>query len=202
MIASSNFLRVLMLPAFLGIASLATPVLNRDISSAVHSIQDMSTRSANTCADPSLSKTFFEGYDGLNTAHLMDLHYSLVNVDSVQASAPPLVIFQGAVFKAWPTQQPFTVPLFRLGAANNNDFVFMVGADAQTPPIVSGFGATGTPIIAWVYNTAVCGSVPLMSAVLAKQTDHYYTTDPDEHAGLLSLGWTDGGVVAFVLPLM
>jgi hypothetical protein len=75
----------------------------------------------------------------------------------------------------------------------------MVGADAQTPPVVGGFSTSG--LVAWVYDTAVCDSVPLMSAVLAAQSDHYYTTDPDEHAALLAAGWTDGGVVAFVLPL-
>lgn len=130
----------------------------------------------------------------------MDLHYALVDNDSVQPSAPPLLVFQGAVFKGWPTQQPFTTPLFRLGAPNNNDFVFLLGADAQTPPVVSGFGSTGVLIVAWVYNTSVCDSVPLLSAVRAASTDHYYTTDPDEHTGLLSRGWKDGGVVAFVLP--
>lgn len=75
----------------------------------------------------------------------------------------------------------------------------MLGADAQTPPIVGGFSVQG--ILAWVYNTAVCGSVPLMSVALAAQTDHYYTTDPDEHASLVAAGWADNGVVAFVLPL-
>lgn len=40
-----------------------------------------------------------------------------------------------------------------------------------------------------------------MSAVLASETDHNYTTDSDEHAGLLANGWTGGGVVAFVLPV-
>ncbi|KAF5315214.1 hypothetical protein D9619_007536 [Psilocybe cf. subviscida] len=202
MIASSNFLMILVLPALLAITSLATPVLERDILPAVHSIPDTSTRSASTCADPSLAKTFFQAYDGLDTAHVMNQRYFLVNTDSVQSSGPPLLTLQSAVFKGWPTQQPFTLPLFRLATANNNDIIFLLGADAQTPPIVSGFGPTGTTIIAWVYNTSVCDSVPLMSAVLAKQTDHYYTTDPDEHAGLLSLGWTDGGIVAFVLPPM
>lgn len=81
------------------------------------------------------------------------------------------------------------------------DYVFMVGPGAQTPPILSGFQTDASDIVAWVYDTPVCGSVPLMSAVLASSTDHYYTTDPNEHSDLLGLGWGDGGVVAFVLPL-
>lgn len=75
----------------------------------------------------------------------------------------------------------------------------MIGEDAQTPPVVSGFENAG--LIAWVYDTAVCGSVPLMSVSLPAKTDHYWTTDAAEHAGLLNEGWTDSGVVAFVLPL-
>jgi hypothetical protein len=39
-----------------------------------------------------------------------------------------------------------------------------------------------------------------MSAAFAAQTDHYYTIDAEEHAGSLADGWTDSGVVVFVLP--
>ncbi|KAF5313841.1 hypothetical protein D9619_013070 [Psilocybe cf. subviscida] len=198
MIASFKFLMVL--PALLGIATRATPVINRGILPAVHSAQEMSPRSASTCADPSLATTIFQAYSGTNTAHIMDVRYRLVNADSIQNAAPALWTFQGAVFKGWRTQQPFTVPLFTLISSDNSDSVFIIGADAQTPPVVSGF--TPGAIVAWVYDTAVCDSVPLMSAVLAAKTDHYYTTDPDDHAGLLSAGWTDGGVAAFVLPAM
>lgn len=64
----------------------------------------------------------------------------------------------------------------------------MIGTDAQTPPTVKGFSASATDLVAWVYDTAECDSVPLMSAVLAAESDYYYTTDPDEHAALLALG--------------
>jgi hypothetical protein len=106
---------------------------------------------------------------------------------------------QGPVFKAWTTQQNFTVPLFRLATSGGLEQVFMTGIDAQTPPVLNGFSAID--ISAWVFNQSACGTVPLMSAGLASQTDHYYTTDPDEHSGLIADGWKDGGVVAFVLPL-
>jgi hypothetical protein len=91
------------------------------------------------------------------------------------------------------------VPLFGLEDPSGTDIIFMVDADIETPPVATGFN-TGAAI-AWVYDTPVCGSVPLMSAVFVAQTDHYYTIDPEEHADLLSLGWADSGVVAFVLPL-
>jgi len=136
------------------------------------------------------------------TAHVMNFHYAFVVSNTIVGPGEaPLLSMQGAVFKGWPTQQPFTVPLFRMTTPTGTDFVFMVGPDSQTPPVVSGFSTNAASIIAWVYDTPVCGSVPLMSAVQAAQTDHYYTIDPDEHAGLLANGWSDSGVVAFVLPL-
>ncbi|KAF5327297.1 hypothetical protein D9619_003910 [Psilocybe cf. subviscida] len=202
MTRSLNLVMMLILPTFLGMGSLATPVTNSLGDPAIRVVGDVSPRSANTCADPSLARTVFQGFAGSILAHVLHFHYAFVNSDSKQSTGPALWTFQGPVGKAWPTQQAFTMPLFRLTNPTNSDFIFMVGADAQTPPTVKGFSATAVDLVAWVYDTAVCDSVPLMSAVLAAQSDHYYTTDPDEHAALLAAGdWTDGGVVAFVLPL-
>lgn len=82
-----------------------------------------------------------------------------------------------------------------------NTYTYMIGTDAQTPPVVSGFN-TDVEVIAWVYSTQVCGSVPLMSAKYAPATDHFYTTIQDDHDGLATFaGWVDTGVVAYVPPL-
>lgn len=136
------------------------------------------------------------------TAHALSFHHVFVHLDTAQGPGEAeLWSIQGAVFRAWPAQQEFTFPLFRLAQGPGSDYVFLVGQDAQTPPILSGFEPDSSAIVAWVYQTPVCGSVPLMSAVFVDQTDHYYTTDPDEYTGLLVDGWSDGGVVAFVLPL-
>ncbi|KAF5330991.1 hypothetical protein D9619_005228 [Psilocybe cf. subviscida] len=173
------------------------------LSSVSSSLGFKNIRSAQTCADPSLARTIVQGFSSLLTSHVIDFHYVFVNLNTAQGSQEAVLwSYQGAIFKAWPTQQSFTVPLFRLAKGVGIDYVFMVGPDAQTPPVLSGFVPDGGAIVAWVYDTPVCGSVPLMSAVFANQTDHYYTTDPDEHAGLLSDGnWSDGGIVAYVLPL-
>lgn len=104
-------------------------------------------------------------------------------------------------FRAWPTHQPFTSPIFQLGSTDGSAYIFVIGADAQTPPVISGF-STNVAVIAWVYSSQVCGSVPLMSAVLATSMDHYYTISAFEHDRLVSPdGWADNVVVAFVLPL-
>lgn len=158
------------------------------------------TRETNTCADTSLARVIYQGYNSAFVKHVLNFHSHFVSANTGQGTADAAFWnLQGPVFKAWPTQQPFTAPLFRLESSSKDDFLFALGTDAQTPPKVSGFGSAF--LTAWVYNASDCGGVPLMSAVMTAQTDHYYTTDPDEHAGLLADGWTDAGVVAFVLPL-
>lgn len=80
-------------------------------------------------------------------------------------------------------------------------YIYRTGVDATTPPVVSGFN-TDVALLAWVYDSPVCGSVPLMSTVWAQMTDHYFTTSAFEHDWLVAIaaGWTDSGVVAYVLP--
>jgi hypothetical protein len=165
----------------------------------IYEYQSLRSDDATACPDPSLARTVFQGFCGNRTVHVIAFHHIIVNANTIQGPGPAFVTFQGPVFNAWPSQQLSTVPLFRLSTPGGLDQLFMVGKDAQTPPFMDGFSALD--ISAWVFNSSVCGSVPLMSAILSAQTDHYYTTDPDEHSGLLADGWTDGGVVAFVLPL-
>lgn len=130
--------------------------------------------------------------------HILNVDWAFEHSNTVNAEA--LFIAVVPVFRAWTSQQPFTVPLFRMGTANGQEYVYMIGPDVQTPPAIPGFG-TDVGAVAWVYDTPVCGSVPLLSAVYAARTDHYYTTSEDAHAGLISAGWGDTGTVAYVLPL-
>lgn len=130
--------------------------------------------------------------------HFLNFLFTFVHVDTFLGTAFwPL---QGDAFRAWATQQPYTVLLFRLGMSNLEENVFVTRSDAKTPPVITGFNPDVTAV-ARVYNAQVCGSVPLMSAVYEPLTDHCYTMDFNKHADLLSLGWADSGVVAFVLPL-
>lgn len=139
----------------------------------------------------------YQSYFSPTTAHALDYHFIWVSTNSKQ---PQQWGLQGPAFKAWRTQQPQTVPLFRLNQANGNDYVVAIGADAQTPPVISGFPVT--ILLGWVFNTPDCGGVPLMSLVLPGASDHYYTTDPDERDGLVASSWTDGGIVAYVVPVL
>ncbi|KAF5326779.1 hypothetical protein D9619_003886 [Psilocybe cf. subviscida] len=195
MIRLFNSLIALMIPVLLGLTSIATPLPSTNILPTAGAVTDKSSRTESTCADSSIARTLFVAFSGARLAHFLHFHSVFVSSDSAEAAGPPLWSFQGPVGKAWKTQQPSTVPLFSLAKPSGNDFLLGIGSDAQTPPIVSGFGNNG--LVGWVYGTAVCGSVPLLSAALATQSDHYWTTDADEHADLLARGWTDGGIVAY-----
>ncbi len=107
--------------------------------------------------------------------------------------------FQNLAFLAWTDVQEFTVPFYQL--ISNNDDIIVLPAVNGTPPAVSGF--TNQGIVGYAYSTEVCGSVPLLTAVNAGATDHWWTTNANDHTRMIAsgTGWVDGGVPFFVLPL-
>lgn len=136
----------------------------------------------------------------------MNFLYAFVHSNTAQGqvNTGPMWTMQGTAFKAWASQQPATVPLYRLGTPSLSDYIFKLGTvDPQTqtpsPPTVNGYN-TNIGLTAWVYDSATCGSVPLLGASYTLLSDHFYTTDEDEHAGLIANGWTSAGVVGYVLP--
>lgn len=82
---------------------------------------------------------------------------------------------------------------------DGSDYVALLGPDTATPPAAPGFVVSG--IAAWVYDSPVCGSVPLYGLANSAFSDHYYTVDTGDRDNLVQNGWTDGGIVAYVLPL-
>uniref|UniRef100_A0A8H8CGC8 DUF5648 domain-containing protein n=1 Tax=Psilocybe cubensis TaxID=181762 RepID=A0A8H8CGC8_PSICU len=154
-------------------------------------------RGAQTCADPSLSVTFFAGYSMQNTFHVVAPRWLFVNQHSLGGADWQL---QGALFRAWQTPQDFTFPMYRLFNPVTTDWIIALSTDG-TVPVVSGFDNADTELFGYAYSTQVCGSVPLIGASLQSKGDHWYTIDTNEHSSLLAAGWVDAGTVAFVLPL-
>lgn len=136
-------------------------------------------------------------FTGGATAHVLSFRWVLANEDTKAGSE--YWSLQGEVFRAWQTQQPFTVPLFSLAKPDGTDYVALLSANGTTQPVVSGFSPAG--IIAWVYNSPVCGSVPLYGVANSAFSDHFYTVDASDRDSLVQNGWTDDGIVAYVLPL-
>lgn len=101
-------------------------------------------------------------------------------------------------FLAWTSPgQPSTVPLYYLNTPTDR-LAYLISSDG-IPPTLSGF-ETGR-IIGYVYPTQICGSVPLYGAAFSATGTHWYTTNLNDHNSLVSLGWVDAGVTAYVLPL-
>lgn len=107
--------------------------------------------------------------------------------------------FQANIFRAWNTPQPFTFPLHRLFNPTVQDFIFVLSTDGTTP-VVAGYQENFIP--AYIYSTQVCDSIPLYSVARASATDHFYTTVLSERDDMINRwGWTDSGIIGFVLPL-
>jgi len=105
---------------------------------------------------------------------------------------------QGPAFLAWQTARKFSVGLWELANFVTNDLIFLPEINGTTPA-VSGFSAER--ITGQVYDSQICGSVPLLGVFNAAAGDHYYTTSATEHSGLISNGWIDAPTGAFVLPI-
>ncbi|KAF8879969.1 hypothetical protein CPB84DRAFT_1751510 [Gymnopilus junonius] len=141
------------------------------------------------CANITAAVTYIQAFSPQIKAHTLDTRAAFVNADTTQGDWQ----FQGKVFRAWETQETSTVPLNRFLTQVNQDYIF------TTASSVSGFGANG--VVAYVYPSQICGSIPLLGASNSAAGDHYYTTDAHEHASLTSGGWSDAGISGYVLPL-
>lgn len=51
-----------------------------------------------------------------------------------------------------------------------------------------------------MYQSAVCGSVPLYHLYDAKKYDHYYTTSESDRDKWLKNGYTSRGIAGYILP--
>ncbi|PPQ90072.1 hypothetical protein CVT25_011971 [Psilocybe cyanescens] len=148
------------------------------------------------CADPSLTARYITYFNTAVTAHTVDQRFYFINNDGAGAGAQ--WVLQGDNFCAWGTAQNFTSPLYLFYNPSTNDYHFILSADG-TVPKPSGLQAQG--IRAHVYATQVCGSVPLYTLSKPSVGDHWYTIFQGERETLISFGWVDGGILAYVLPL-
>lgn len=156
-------------------------------------------RTDDTCGDPSLAVTFVQGFSRTLTSHNVNFRADFVNADTINTGDVEWEL-QGEMFRAWKTPQINTVPLFRMGSDTLASDIILATSTTTNPPTVPGF-PVNFGLIAYVYTTQICNSVPLFQLSLASRTDHWVTTDASERDALVSFGWTDEGTVAFVLPL-
>ncbi|KDR68081.1 hypothetical protein GALMADRAFT_146572 [Galerina marginata CBS 339.88] len=157
-------------------------------------------RAADTCADPSLTAIYYQGYSVTRSAHILRTRWVMVS----ESTTGDEYAIQGAMFRAWEGAQPFTVPLFQLpNGPSATDIIYLPSLNGSAPTAPGFLPPNLNEPVAFVYPTQVCGSVPLFVVSNPTFTDHWYTTDPAERDALVkNTGWVNGGVVTFVLPLV
>ncbi|KIJ31909.1 hypothetical protein M422DRAFT_266411 [Sphaerobolus stellatus SS14] len=156
-------------------------------------IRSAERRATDTCGDPSVATTFYEAFSPSLQVHTLNLLVQFVGAQTVgqdwQIISPS--------FNLWISPgQLSTTPLWVLPSLTTSDAVFLTSTNGTTPTR-NGFSAGH--IVGYVYPTQICGSVPLYAAALP--SDHWYTTNLIEHNVFISDGWTDDGIIAYVLPV-
>ncbi|PPQ98238.1 hypothetical protein CVT26_003409 [Gymnopilus dilepis] len=156
---------------------------------------DSERRSADTCADPNLAVKFRQWYSISQRAHVLDLTIAIVNANTETGAD---WTWQADSFLAWGSPQEFVFPFYVFVSTTTGDNIYLLSSDGTVPTVA---GAISGGIVGFAYSTQICGSVPLFSLANAAAGDHWYTTSTAERDALISVGWADEGVMAFVLPV-
>ena len=99
-----------------------------------------------------------------------------------------------------PDKHYVTSPLHRGYSSGATDHFYTTSA-SERDTAVSRFKYTNEGTAAFVYTSALCGSVPLYRVQNPTVQDHFYTTDAAEETRAISqLGYVDEGIAAYVLP--
>ncbi|KDR69708.1 hypothetical protein GALMADRAFT_145414 [Galerina marginata CBS 339.88] len=156
------------------------------------------SRAANTCGDPTEATTYYTAFSlNADRVHGIDTKAAFADANTRGTAWET----DSPVFVGWTAPgQLNTVPLYAFGRIGTVDFVYIISTNGNPPPTPSGFNPIGQ-VIGYVYPTQICGSVPLYGASLASPADHWYTTQLNEHNEIISRGWTDLGIIAYVLPV-
>ncbi|KAF9555303.1 hypothetical protein CPC08DRAFT_712165 [Agrocybe pediades] len=178
------------------ILALSVPLLASTVLSAKNDTQKFG-RSTDTCADPSISDIYVEEFSPSYVAHAFHRRSAFVNADAAPAKSDWQI--RGEIFRAWKNPQQGTIPMYRAFNPTTPDYISLTSSNGN-PPVVSGFQVS-TDVVAYVYPSAICGSIPLYGTAQEAAGDHWYTTIPSERDDLVANGWIDSGIAAYVLPL-
>lgn len=156
----------------------------------------LQSRAANTCGDPTLATTYYTAFSlSADRTHGIGTKAGFATQNTLGSDWET----DSALFRGWLAPgQLGTVPLYAFARTASVDFVYLISTNGNPPPTPAGFA--NPEIIGYVYPTQICGSVPLYGASFASPPDHWYTTELNEHNEIISFGWTDVGITAFVLP--
>ncbi|KAJ6458261.1 hypothetical protein C8R45DRAFT_913332 [Mycena sanguinolenta] len=110
--------------------------------------------------------------------------------------------FLGVSARVFPTQETSTMPLYLVYLVQNgevSDHLYTMSETERDLALEIGYRDDG--ITAYIYPTQICGSVPYYRLYDSAATEHFYTvSEADQQSHLAAGGWSDEGIVGYVLP--
>ena len=93
------------------------------------------------------------------------------------------------------------IKVFWLYSPSGTDHFYTTNA-AERDNAAANLGYSEEGTAAYVFSTAVCGSVPLYRMYNPSIIDHFYTTSaPERDNAINNLGYHDEGIAAYVNPV-
>ncbi|KAF7350006.1 hypothetical protein MVEN_01302200 [Mycena venus] len=157
------------------------------------------SRDNQTCGDPSDVVPYYQHYSSAVTDYYYTADAALVNTVITSYH----YTFQRVAGLVFITQQPSTVPFYRLYLSSGVDF-YTTNTTERDIAIKQGY-AEGDPTdpLTYIYPTEICGAVPFYRIYKSSQQATYYTTSESEKLDFIAnQGYVDQGIAGYILPLV
>lgn len=104
---------------------------------------------------------------------------------------------EGVAGYVLPTQEPSTVPLYRVFNPVLVDHFYTTSL-AEKNAAMSNLGYVDEGVAGYVYPDDECGGVPLYRAYSVALTDHFYTASVSEWESSQALSYSKEGIAAYI----
>ncbi|KAH9483697.1 hypothetical protein JR316_0003168 [Psilocybe cubensis] len=151
-----------------------------------------------TCGNVADSLPFIQSFSQSGSDHF----YTTSTTENAQFAAKGYAP-QGVAGRIFPTQEPGTVPFFRLFNAGWIDHTYTANQQLRSAEInITKPPYADDTIAGYVYLDGSCpGTIPLFWAFSTSITDSFFTTDLAEYDSAISSGVYNGqGIAAYIYP--
>ncbi|KAF7374127.1 hypothetical protein MSAN_00294000 [Mycena sanguinolenta] len=153
-------------------------------------------RSAETCGDPTDALPFYRVL--LPSAPTRYFYSSDLTV--LNAGFQSGCTLQAVACLMFITQEESTVPMFRLGGADQ-EIIYTANTTELEDALENGFTLTSVDPETYVYPTQICGSVPFYHLRNAAKKVNFYTVSTAEMQVFIGNGYSTIGIAGYVLPV-
>ncbi|KAJ7616118.1 hypothetical protein FB45DRAFT_841768 [Roridomyces roridus] len=129
-------------------------------------------------------------------------HWYTPDAAAVTDAVPKGYAFENVLGLVFLTQEEGTAPLYHVVSASATDNLYTMNLTEVGLDEANGYASVPNPPTLYIYATQVCGSVPVYRLYSAAGTDSFYTTSEAERLQFIANdGYTDLGIMGYVLPL-